>query len=141
MAKKILTTVNLQLPCGAATPAPPVGPSLAPTGINMGEFIKNFNAQTASQAGTVVSAVVTVYADRSFDMQIKTPLVTGLLKKAAQIESAAAEPGRESVGSVTRQQILEIAQVKLPDLNTKDIEAAARIVEGTARSMGINIDG
>ena len=107
----------------------------------MGEFIKNFNAQTASQAGTVVSAVVTVYADRSFDMQIKTPLVTGLLKKAAQIELGAAEPGRESVGSVTRQQILEIAQVKLPDLNTKDIEAAARIVEGTARSMGINIDG
>ena len=137
MAKKIQTVVTLQLPCGAATPAPPVGPSLAPTGINMGEFIKTFNAQTASQAGDVVNVVVTVYADRSFDMNIKTPLVTMLLKRAAGIDAGAAEPGRETVGAVTPEQIRDIAQTKLPDLNTDNLEAAAKIIEGTARSMGL----
>ena len=141
MAKKVTATVKLQLPCGAATPSPPVGPSLAPTGINLGEFIKTFNARTAAQAGLIVSAVVTVYSDRSFAMEIKSPPASILLKKAAGIESGSAEPNRDKVGTVSHDQVREIAETKFADLNTNDMDAAMRIIEGTARSMGIVVEG
>lgn len=141
MAKKVTAQVKLQLPCGAATPSPPVGPSLAPTGINLGEFIKTFNAETASQAGLIVGVVVTVFSDRSFSMLIKSPPAAILLKRAAGVAKGSGTPNMEKVGSVTRIQLREIAETKMDDLNAASVEAAMRIVEGTARSMGITVTG
>lgn len=141
MAKKVVAAVKLQLPCGAATPSPPVGPSLAPTGVNLGEFIKTFNATTASQVGMIVGVVVTVYSDRSFSMEIKSPPAAVLLKKAAGLEKGSSEPNKNKVGTVTMAQVRQIAETKLRDLNANDVEAAMRIVAGTARSMGITVEG
>jgi len=139
LAKKVVAVVKLQLPAGKATPAPPVGPALGQHGVNIMAFCKEYNAQTAHMIGDIVPVEVTIYSDRSFTFVLKTPPVSTLLKKAAGIEKGSSEPNRRKVGKVTRQQIREIAQLKLKDLNTNDIEAAMRIVEGTARSMGIEI--
>ncbi len=139
MAKKVIAVVKLQLPAGKATPAPPVGPALGQHGVNIMAFCKEYNAQTAHMVGDIVPVEVTIYSDRSFTFVLKTPPVSTLLKKAAGIEKGSSEPNRKKVGRVTRQQVREIAQLKLKDLNTNDIEAAMRIVEGTARSMGIEI--
>ncbi len=139
MAKKVVAVVKLQLPAGKATPAPPVGPALGQHGVNIMAFCKEYNAQTAHMVGDIVPVEVTIYSDRSFTFVLKTPPVSTLLKKAAGIEKGSSEPNRKKVGKVTRQQVREIAQLKLKDLNTNDIEAAMRIVEGTARSMGIEI--
>jgi large subunit ribosomal protein L11 len=141
MAKKVVAVVKLQLPSGQATPSPPVGPSLAPTGVNVGEFIKQFNAQTAAQAGLVVGVVVTVYGDRSFAVEIKSPPAAVLLKRAAGVEKGSDTPNKTKVGTITTAQLREIAETKLRDLNTTDIDAAMRIVAGTARSMGIVVEG
>lgn len=139
MAKKVLTVIKLQAVGGQASPAPPVGPALGQHGVNIMEFVKAFNERTASQAGMIIPVVITVYSDRSFDFITKTPPAADLLKKAAKISKGSGEPNRNKVGTVTWQQIREIAQIKLPDLNTKDIEAASRIVAGTARSMGLQV--
>lgn len=139
MAKKVTGYIKVQIPAGQATPAPPVGPALGQHGVNIMEFVKAFNERTASQAGMIIPVVITVYSDRSFDFITKTPPAADLLKKAAKISKGSGEPNRNKVGTVTWQQIREIAQIKLPDLNTKDIEAASRIVAGTARSMGLQV--
>ncbi|MBC7331782.1 MAG: 50S ribosomal protein L11 [Synergistetes bacterium] len=139
MAKKVIGEIKLLIPAGKATPAPPVGPALGQYGVNIMEFCKAFNAATANQAGMIIPVVLTVYSDRSFTFILKTPPASVLLKKAAGIEKGSSEPNRNKVGKVTRSQLREIAQIKMPDLNTDDIEAAMRIVEGTARSMGIEI--
>ncbi len=139
MAKKIRAVVKLQIPAGKATPAPPVGTALGPHGVNIMAFCKEYNERTAAQAGMIIPVVVTIYEDRSFTFVTKTPPVSDLLKKAAGIEKGASAPGHQKVGRVTRQQIREIAQIKLPDLNTDDLEAAMRMVEGTARTMGIEV--
>lgn len=139
MAKKIIGNVKLQIPAGNATPAPPVGPALGQYGINMMEFCKSYNAKTQSQAGLIIPVVITIYADRSFSFITKTPPAAVLLKKAAGIIKGAGEPNRNKVGQVTRAQVKEIAQTKLPDLNTTSLESAVRTVEGAARSMGIEI--
>ncbi len=141
MAKKIQAVVKLQIPAGKANPSPPVGPALGQHGVNIMEFCKGFNAQTASQEGLVLPVVVTIYADRSFSFVVKTPPASVLLKRAAGIAKASANPLKEKIGRVTRAQVREIAQTKLPDLNTDDLERAMRIVEGTARSMGIEVVG
>jgi len=139
MAKKVRAVVKLQIEAGKATTGPPVGPSLAPHGIALMELIKAYNAATASQAGTIVPVEVTIYEDRSFTFQLKTPPASQLLRRAAGIEKGSGEPGRSAAGSVTRDQIREIARIKMRDLNANDVEAAMRIIEGTARSMGIRI--
>ena len=139
MAKKVIAEIRLQLPAGKATPAPPVGTALGPKGVNIMEFCKRFNAQTADKAGMIIPVVITVYEDRSFTFITKTPPASFLLKRAAGIEKGAHEPGRKTVGKVTRKQIEEIAKIKLPDLNTNDLEAAMKIIEGTAKSMGIEV--
>ena len=139
MAKKVIAEVRLQLEAGKATPAPPVGPALGQHGVNIMEFCKRFNAETADKAGMLIPVVITIYEDRSFTFITKTPPVSFLLKKAAKIEKGSPEPNRVKVGRVTKKQVEEIARLKLPDLNTDDIEAAMRIVEGTARNMGIEI--
>ena len=139
MAKKVAGEVKLQLVSGQATPQPPVGPSLAPYMINLQEFIKIFNAQTQQQSGMVVTTIITCYSDRSFTFAVKSPPAAVLLKSAAKIVKGSGEPNRNKVANVTKDQIREIAQTKLPDLNTTDIEAAIRMVEGTARSMGLNV--
>lgn len=139
MAKKIQAVVKLQIPAGKANPSPPVGPALGQHGVNIMEFCKGFNAQTASQEGLILPVVVTIYQDRSFTFVVKTPPASILLKRAAGIAKASATPHKEKMGSVTRAQLREIAQTKLPDLNTDSLEAAMRIVEGTARSMGIEV--
>ncbi|GBD37917.1 50S ribosomal protein L11 [bacterium HR37] len=136
--KKVIGEIKLLIPAGKATPSPPVGPALGQRGVNIMEFCKAFNAQTARMEG-LLPVIVTVYADRSFSFVIKTPPVSYLLKKAAGIEKGSGQVPRVKAGKVTREQVREIASVKLPDLNTDDIEAAMRIVEGTARSMGIEI--
>ena len=140
MAKKIAGIVKLQLPAGQATPNPPVGPSLAQYMINIPEFVKSFNAQTQDQTGIVLSAVVTCYTDRSFEFEVKSPPATALIKQAASIEKGSGEPNRTKVGSITQEHLKEIAQTKLPDLNTDSLEAAMKIVAGTARSMGITVE-
>ena len=140
MAKQIAGEVKLQLVSGQATPQPPVGPSLAPYMINLQEFIKSFNAQTQQQSGMVVTTVITCYSDRSFTFTVKSPPAAVLLKSAAKIAKGSGEPNRNKVAAVTSNQIREIAETKLPDLNTNDIEAAVRMIEGTARSMGLTID-
>ena len=141
MAKKIAGVVKLQLVSGQATPNPPVGPSLAPYMINIPEFIKSFNAQTQDQHGLVVTTVVTCYADRSFGFEVKSPPTAVLLKQAAKIAKGSGEPNQNKVASVTPDQIKEIAQTKLPDLNTVSLDSAMQMVRGTARSMGITISG
>jgi large subunit ribosomal protein L11 len=139
MAKKVAAVVKLQVPAGKANPSPPVGPALGQHGVNIMEFCKAFNAKTQSQEGLVIPVVITVYADRSFTFITKTPPASILLKQAAGIAQASKEPNRIKVGKVTRAQVEEIARTKLPDLNANGLEAAVRIVEGTARSMGIDI--
>jgi large subunit ribosomal protein L11 len=139
MAKKVVGQVKLQIPAGAATPAPPVGPALGQAGVNIMDFCKNFNARTASQAGMIIPVVVTVYADRSYTFITKTPPASILLLKAAGLEKGSGEPNRNKVGKVSKAQVEEIAKTKLPDLNAGSLEAAVRIVEGTARSMGIEV--
>jgi large subunit ribosomal protein L11 len=141
MAKKVLTTIKLQAPGGGASPAPPVGPALGQHGINIMEFVKAFNAQTAQDAGTVIPVVITVYEDRSFTFVTKTPPAADLIRKALDIDKGSAEPHRLKVGRITRAQLREIAQQKLEDLNANDLEAAAKIVAGTARSMGVEVVG
>jgi large subunit ribosomal protein L11 len=141
MAKKIRTVVTLQLPAGKATPAPPVGTALGPHGINIVEFCKSYNERTAAQSGQVIPAQITIFEDRSFTFILKTPPAADLLRKAAGVEKGSATTGRESAGRVTRNQIREIAEVKMNDLNANDVDAAAKIIEGTARSMGIEVAG
>jgi len=139
MAKKILAMIKLHVPGGQANPAPPVGPALGQHGVNIMEFCKSFNDKTKSKQGLIIPVEITVYADRSFTYIMKTPPASILLKKAAKIAKASGEPNREKVGTVTRDQVREIAATKMPDLNAADIEAAMRIIEGTARSMGIEV--
>jgi large subunit ribosomal protein L11 len=141
MAKKIRTVLTLQLPAGKATPAPPVGTALGPHGINIVEFCKTYNERTAAQTGQVIPAQITIFEDRSFTFILKTPPAADLLRKAAGIEKGAATTGRENVGRVTRNQVREIAEIKMSDLNAIDIDGASKIVEGTARSMGIEVVG
>jgi large subunit ribosomal protein L11 len=137
--KKVVAIVKLQIPAGKATPAPPVGPALGQHGVNIMEFCKSYNEKTARQAGTIVPVEITIFADRTFTFVTKTPPASVLLKKAAGLETASGEPNKKKVGTVTRQQIREIAETKMPDLNARDIEAAMRMIEGTARSMGIEV--
>lgn len=139
MAKKLVGVVKLQLPAGKATPAPPVGPALGQYGINIMGFVKEYNEKTAGQVGSVVPAEVSIFSDRSFTVRILTPPASDLLRKAAGAEKGSGTPNRSSVGTITRSQLREIAQTKMPDLNARDIEAAEKIIAGTARSMGITI--
>ncbi len=141
MAKKVTAQIKLQIPAGAANPAPPVGPALGQHSVNIMEFCKQFNARTAQQAGLIIPVVITVYVDRSFTFITKTPPAAVLLKKAAGLETASAEPNRNKVAQLTRDQCREIARTKLPDLNATDIEAATNMIAGTARSMGIEVMG
>ena len=141
MAKKVTGTIRLQLPAGAANPAPPVGPALGAAGVNIMGFCKEFNAKTKDQAGTIFPVVITVYADRSFTFILKSPPAAVLLKKAAGIAKGSGEPNRSKVGKVTKAQLLEIVKVKQNDLNATDDEAAIKIIAGTARSMGIEVEG
>ena len=139
MAKKVQAIIKLQLPAGGATPAPPVGPALGQHGVNIMAFVKEYNEKTQKFAGSIVPVELTVYADRSFTFALKSPPASDLLRKAAKVEKGAKTPGVESVGTVTKQQVREIAQTKLQDLNASSVEAAMRIIEGSARSMGINV--
>jgi len=141
MAKKVLGVVKLQIPAGKATPAPPVGPALGQYGINMMEFIKSYNEKTAPQMGTIVPVEITVFEDRSFTYVLKTPPASELLKKAAGVEKGSGVPNRQKVGTISRAKVREIAELKKPDLNANDIEAAMKVIEGTARSMGIDVTG
>ncbi len=137
--KKVKTMVKLQLPAGQATPAPPVGTALGPHGVNIMEFCKSFNEATKGKEGTIFPAVITIYEDRSFTYKIKTPPASDLLKKAAGLAKGSGQTGKETIGSVTKAQVLEIARTKLVDLNANNLESAVRIIEGTARSMGIEV--
>jgi large subunit ribosomal protein L11 len=139
MAKKIAAVVKLQVPAGKANPSPPVGPALGQHGVNIMEFCKAFNAQTSSQEGLIIPVVITIYADRSFSFVTKSPPAAVLLKQAAGIAQASKEPNRVKVGKVTRKQVEEIAKTKMPDLNALSLEAAVRIIEGTAKTMGIEV--
>ncbi len=139
MAKKIIAEIKLQIPAGAANPSPPVGPALGQRGVNIMEFCKAFNAKTQGQPGMIIPVVITVYADRSFTFITKTPPASVLLKRAAGVEKGAADPKRGKVGSVTQAQVREIAELKTPDLTAASLEAAIRTVEGTARSIGLNV--
>ena len=141
MAKKVLTTIKLQAPGGQASPAPPVGPALGQHGINIMEFVKAFNAQTQGDMGTTIPVVITVYEDRSFTFITKTPPAAVLIKQAANVEKGSGEPHREKVGRITQAQLREIAEKKLPDLNAHDVDQAAKIIAGTARSMGVEVVG
>ena len=139
MAKKVKALIKLYCPAGQANPAPPVGPALGQQGVNIMEFCKQFNAATQKQAGTIIPVVITVYKDKTFTFIMKSPPASALLKKAAGIATASAEPNRNKVGKVTRKQLLEIARLKVTDLNAQSDEAACRIIAGTARSMGIDV--
>jgi len=139
MAKEIKAIVKIQIPAGKATPAPPIGPALAQHGLNIAEFCQKFNAATQAMSGFTIPAEVTIYKDRSYTFKLKTPLASELLKKAAGIEKGSGVPNKTKVGKVTRAQLKEIAEKKMPDLNTTDIEAAMKIIAGTARNMGIDI--
>ncbi len=139
MAKKVAAMVKLQLSAGQATPSPPVGPALGQHGVNIMEFCKAFNERTKSQEGTIIPALITIYSDRTFTFITKTPPVSFLLKKAVKLAKGANNPRKETVGQVTKSQVKEIAQLKMPDLNAKDLTGAMRIVEGSARSMGLEV--
>jgi large subunit ribosomal protein L11 len=141
MAKKVTGMIKLQIPAGAATPAPPVGPALGQAGVNIMDFVKNFNARTAAQSGLIIPVVITVYADRSYTFITKTPPAPILLRKAAGVDKGSGEPNKKKVGKVTRAQVEEIARTKMPDLNAATLEAAIKTIEGTARSMGLEIQG
>jgi len=141
MAKKVVGLIKLQIPAGQATPAPPVGPALGQAGVNIMDFCKAFNAKTQNQPGMIIPVVITVYADRSYTFITKTPPAAVLLKKAAGLEKGSGEPNRDKVGKVTDAQVEEIARTKMPDLNAASMEAAKRIIAGTARSMGIEVKG
>jgi len=139
MAKKVVGQVKLQIPAGQANPSPPVGPALGQRGVNIMEFCKSFNAQTQSQVGLIIPVIITVYADRSFTFITKTPPAAVLLKRAAGVDKGSKTPGKEKIGRVTRQQVEEIAKLKMPDLSAADLDAAMRTVEGTARSLGLEV--
>jgi len=139
MAKKVMTTIKLQVPGGAANPAPPVGPALGQHGVNIMEFCKAFNAATQNENGTTIPVVITVFEDRSFTFITKTPPAAVLIKQAINLQKGSGEPNRNKVGKISSAQIREIAERKLPDLNAHDVDAASRIIEGTARSMGVDI--
>jgi large subunit ribosomal protein L11 len=139
MAKKVIGQIKLQIPAGQASPAPPVGPALGQAGVNIMDFCKAFNARTQDQPGMIIPVIITVYADRSYTFITKTPPAAVLLKKAAGLEKGSGEPNRDKVGKVTRAQVEEIAKTKMVDLNAADVDAAAKIIEGTARSMGIEV--
>jgi len=141
MAKKVIAGIKLQIQAGKATPSPPIGPALGQHGVNIMEFCKAYNAMTQNQEGTIIPVVITVYADRSFTFVTKTPPASVLLKQAAKIAKGSGDPKREKVGTVTARQVREIAELKFNDLNAVDVDAAVRIIEGTARSMGIEISG
>ena len=141
MAKKILAQIKLQCPAGAANPSPPVGPALGQHGVNIMEFCKQFNAKTQGQEGLIIPVVITVFADRTFTFILKTPPASILLKRAAKVAKGSGDPKREKVGAVTSAQVREIAEIKQRDLNCYDIDAAMKIVAGTARSMGIQVEG
>lgn len=141
MAKKVVAVIKLALNAGKASPTPPVGPALGQHGVNIMMFCKEYNARTADQAGMVIPVEISVYEDRSFTFVLKTPPASILIQKAAGVSGGSPEPNRKKVGSITRVQLREIAQTKLPDLNANDIEAAMRIIEGTARNMGVSITG
>ncbi len=139
MAKKVVAVVKLQCPAGQANPAPPVGPALGQHGVNIMEFCKTFNARTQDKQGLIIPAVITIYSDRTFTFELRTPPAAVLLKRAAKLEKGSGDPSRVKVGQVTKAQVREIAQLKLPDLNANDVEAAMRIIAGTARSMGLDV--
>ncbi|MGH7454593.1 MAG: 50S ribosomal protein L11 [bacterium] len=139
MAKKVVTQIKLQITAGQANPSPPVGPALGQHGVNIMEFCKQFNAKTADRQGLVIPVIITVYSDRSFTFILKTPPASVLLAKAAGVEKGSGEPNRNKVGKVTHAQVRQIAETKMSDLNANDVEAAIRMVEGTARSMGIEV--
>jgi len=139
--KKLMTVLKLQIPAGQASPAPPVGPALGQHGVNIMDFVQAYNNATASQSGTIVPVEISIYEDRSFTFITKTPPAAVLLRQAARLEKGSPEPHKEKVGSVTRDQVREIAEIKMPDLNANDIDAAMNIVAGTARSMGIVVEG
>ncbi len=141
MAKKVIGQVKLQIPAGQATPAPPVGPALGQAGVNIMDFCKAFNARTQQDSGLIIPVVITVYADRSYSFITKTPPAAVLLLKAAGLQKGSGEPNRNKVGSVTTAQVQEIAQTKMPDLNAATIDAASMMIAGTARSMGITVEG
>jgi len=138
--KKVVGFVKLQIPAGQANPAPPVGPALGQKGVNIMEFCKQFNTRTQAQAGLIIPVVITVFSDKSFTFVTKTPPAAVLIAKAAKLEKGSGEPNRTKVGKVTKKQVREIAEMKMPDLNANDIEAAMRMVAGTARSMGITVE-
>ena len=140
MAKKVMTMIKLQIPAGAANPAPPVGPALGQHGVNIMEFCKAFNARTQAQSGTIIPVEISVFEDRSFTFITKTPPAAVLLREAAGVDKGSGEPNRTKVANVSRDKVREIAELKMPDLNANDVEAAMRIIEGTARSMGITVD-
>lgn len=140
MAKKVKTQIKLQIPAGAANPAPPVGPALGQHGLNIQDFCKQFNDRTKDQRGDILPVVITVYEDRSFDFILKTPPAAELLKKAAGIQKGSGKPLTEKVGKITKQQLKTIAETKMPDLNANDVDAAMRIIAGTARQMGLTIE-
>jgi large subunit ribosomal protein L11 len=137
--KRVAQLIKLQIPAGQATPAPPIGTALGPAGINIMEFCKQYNAATQKQTGTIIPVEITVFEDRSFTFILKTPPAAVLLREKAGVEKGSGEPNREKVGSVTKNQVREIAETKMPDLNANDIDAAMKIIEGTARSMGITV--
>ncbi|MFP6579630.1 MAG: 50S ribosomal protein L11 [Myxococcota bacterium] len=141
MAKKVMAVVKLQCPAGQANPSPPVGPALGQHGANIMDFCKAFNARTQEQQGMIIPAVITIYTDRSFTFELKSPPAAVLLKKAARIEKGSGEPNRDKVGRVTRQQLKEIAEIKMEDLNARDMDAAILVIAGTARSMGLEVEG
>jgi large subunit ribosomal protein L11 len=139
--RRLVTTLKLQLPAGQATPAPPVGTALGPHGVNLMDFVKAYNDATAGQRGQIIPVEISIYEDRSFTFVTKTPPAAALLRQAARVDKGSSEPNKEKVGKVTRAQVREIAEIKMPDLNANDVEAAMKIVEGTARSMGITVEG
>ena len=140
MAKKVLTLIKLQVPAGSANPAPPVGPALGQHGVNIMEFCKAFNAQTQQDAGTIIPVEITVFEDRSFTFITKTPPAAVLIKEALRLDKGSSEPNRTKVGRLTRDQVRQIAETKLVDLNARDVDAAMKIVEGAARSMGVEVE-
>jgi large subunit ribosomal protein L11 len=139
MAKKLLTMIKLQIPAGKANPAPPIGPALGQHGINIMEFCKQYNAKTSDKGDTVIPVEISIFEDRTFTFILKTPPAAVLIKKAANVEKGSGEPNRTKVGSITKEKVREIAEIKMPDLNANTIEAAMKIIEGTARNMGITI--